>query len=304
MKPDQGAASPTPEEREQQMDKVKTVAIIGAGPLGTSLARAVAATNLEVILIENSEERAAIVPFTIEKILDKDIRKWRVTETEKGLIQGRIRVTSDLDEVKNADLVIEAITEDFELKEALFCRLDELCDPHVVFITTTAALSITKLASRLTRADRFIGMNIQIPVLLIPIVEVVSGLKTSSNTRQLIREFAAHLKKEVITVNEFPGYVTTRVILPFINEAMYVVMEGVATAEDVDKAIKLSYNLPMGPLALADSIGLDIVFQWMENLFRDLGDLKYRPCPMLRKLVYANHLGVKTGEGFFFYNKE
>ena len=284
------------------MDKVKTIAIIGAGRLGTSLARAVAGTNLEVILIENSEERAAIVPLKIEKILEKDIRKWRLTETEKGLIQNRIRVTTDINEVKNADLVVEAITEDFELKETLLCRLDELCEPEVVFITTTAALSITKLASRLSRAERFIGMNIQIPVILVPIVEVVSGLKTSDDTRRIIREFADKLKKEVIIVNEYPGYVTTRVILPFINEAMYVVMEGVASAEDVDKAIKLSYNFPMGPLTLADSIGLDIVLQWMENLFRELGDLKYRPCPMLRKLVYANHLGVKTGEGFFSYN--
>ena len=286
------------------MDKVKVVAIIGAGRLGTSLARAVAGTNIEVILIEKSEERAAIVPLKIEKILEKDIRKWRLTETEKGLIQNRIHVTTDINEVKRAHLVIEAITEDFELKETLLRRLDELCEPNVVFITTSAALSITKLASRLSRAERFIGVNIQIPVILVPIVEVVSGLKTSDDTRRLIREFAAKIRKEVITVNEYPGYVTTRVILPFINEAMYVVMEGVASAEDVDKAIKLSYNLPTGPLSMADDIGLDIVLQWMENLFRELGDLKYRPCPMLRKLVYANHLGVKTGEGFFSYNKE
>lgn len=283
------------------MDKVKKVAIIGAGRLGTSLARAVAGTGLEVLLVEQSEERAAIVLLKIERMLDKDIAKWRLTETEKRLIQERITVTTDLNEAKSCHLVIEAIDEDFELKQNLLRRLDEICPPEVVIITTTAALSITRLAAKLSRPDKLIGVNIQIPVILIPVMEVVSGLKTSDDTRRLIREFAVKLKKEVITVNEYPGYVTTRVILPFINEAMYVVMEGVASAEDVDKAIKLSYNFPVGPLALADSIGLDIVLQWMENLFHELGDLKYRPCPTLRKLVNANHLGVKTGEGFFSY---
>lgn len=285
------------------MENIKLVAVIGAGALGTGLARTIAAANFNVMIIEKDKARAEQALEKVRRDLDYDISKWRLTNSEREVILSRLITTAELSRVAEADLIIEAITEDFEAKSELLSRVQNLCCKEVILITTTAALSITRLAAKVAHPELFIGMNFQLPVPRVPVVEVVSGYKTSDFTREKIAKFATRLKKEVITVNEYPGYVTTRVILPFINEAMYVVMEGVATAEDVDKAIKLAYNLQQGPLSMADHIGLDTVLHWMEYLFHELGDLKYRPCPLLRKLVNANHLGIKTGDGIFTYDK-
>lgn len=286
------------------MENTRIIAILGAGALGGGLARTIAAAGLEVILVSLSDEKARLARARIERSLDADIAKWRLTDGEKNQILGRIKSVADHAAAAPADLVIEAVPEDFDIKADALSRLDHLCRPEVVFITTTAAISITKLAAKLTRPEQLIGMNFQLPVQQVPVVEVVSGLKTSDETRAKAQNFAKLLKKEVISVSESPGYVSTRVLLPFINEAMYTVMEGVATAADVDKAIRLGYGLSKGPLALADHIGLDTVLQWLDYCFRELGDPKFRPCPLLRKYVNANHLGVKTGEGFFTYPKE
>lgn len=286
------------------MDNVNTIAVIGAGSLGVSLARTIAAVNYQILLIEKDPERAGAAAGRIGRMLDHDINKWRISDRDKELIMNRITVSTDIDTCSSADLVIEAIGEEFEAKQQLLKQLDKVCRPPVVFITTTATLSITRLGATLSRPDKLIGMIFQVPVERVPVVEVVSGLKTGETTRTKIQNFAAQLQKETISVSEYPGYVTTRILIPYLNEAMYVVMEGVANAADVDKALKLSHNFPQGPLAMADSIGLDTVLQWMEHLFHELGDLKYRPCPILRKLVNAGHLGVKTGEGFFKYDEE
>jgi 3-hydroxybutyryl-CoA dehydrogenase len=286
------------------MDSVKMIVVVGGGALGSGIARAVASVGFNTMIIESSREQAEKTMVRIERRLDRDIEKWRLTGTEKTQILSRINSCCEIDWAAQADLVIEAIPEEFDEKVAVFSQLDKICRPEVIFITTTASLSITRMSTKFARPELLIGMNFQLPVEAIPVVEVVSGLKTNDATRDKIERFAKRLRKEVITVYESPGYVTTRVILPFINEAMYVVMEGVASAADVDKAIKLSYNLPQGPLSMADSIGLDTVLQWMEQLFHQLGDLKYRPCPLLRKLVNADHLGCKTGEGFFTYPKD
>ena len=229
--------------------------------------------------------------------------RWTLTEPEKEGILRRIRVGYGLSDAAGADIVIEAVTEDFELKSQIFAELDEICDPKIVFITNTSTLSISELAAATKRADRMVGLHFLNPATRTKVVEVIRGLATSDDTVATVKDFAKALGKTPIEVFEYPGYVTTRVMLPMINEAIHVVMEGVASAEDVDTAMKLGYNLETGPLALADRMGLDEVMNWMEHLFHELGDLKYRPCPLLRKMVRAGRLGVKSGEGFFRYKQ-
>ena len=213
----------------------------------------------------------------------------------------KLSVTANVADLATTDLVIEAVPEDFDLKVKLFEQLSRLCPPDRVFVTNTSTLSITKMAEQLSGPERFVGVHFLHPVTKVKLVELIRGLKTSDATYQQVREFLINLGKTPIEVYEYPGYVTTRIILPMINEAMQVVLEGVATAEDVDTAMKLGYNMEVGPLALADRMGLDEVMKWMEHLFRELGDLKYRPCPILRMKVRAGHLGVKSGKGFFEY---
>jgi 3-hydroxybutyryl-CoA dehydrogenase len=188
-------------------------------------------------------------------------------------------------------------------KQNLFKKIDEICDKETIFVTNTSALSITEIAEVTQRPERVIGMHFLNPVPKIPLVEIVRALKTSDETFNIINEFSDTLDKTAVEVFEYPGYITTRVIVPMINEAMYILMEGVASAEHIDTAIRLGYNFSKGPLALADMIGLDELMAWMETLFRELGEAKYRPCPLIRKLVRAGHLGVKTGKGFFEYPK-
>jgi len=200
-------------------------------------------------------------------------------------------------------LVIEALPDNLESKKLVFARLDKICIPEAIFITNTSTLSVTEIAAATERQDQVIGMHFLNPVTKTSVVEIIRGLKTSTPTFEHTRHFGVQLSKTPIEVYEYPGYVTTRIILPMLNEAMYVLMEGVASAEGIDTALKLGYNMELGPLALADQMGLDEVMIWMESLFRELGDLKYRPCPLLRKMVRAGHLGKKTNKGFFNYDE-
>ncbi len=286
---------------DDKMDAVKVVAVLGAGTMGQGISQLVASKGMEVILIERTEEKAKQGLEALEKSMDEEIARWTMTESEKKAILRRVRVTHKIDDVIHGDLVIEAIDENLEAKRNLFKKIDGICDKDTIFITNTSALSITEIASYTERQDKIIGMHFLNPVPKIPLVEIVRGLKTSDETYQFIKSFAETLDKTAVEVFEYPGYITTRVIVPMINEAIHIVMEGVASAEHVDTAMKLGYNFPKGPLSLADQIGLDELMAWMETLFRELGEAKYRPCPLLRKLVRAGHLGKKTGKGFFEY---
>ncbi len=285
----------------EQDDTIKKVTIIGAGTMGQGISQLIASKGIDVILIERYKELVKIAQHKLEETMDAEIARWTMTESEKKAILSRITITSDIESAVYGDLVIESINEELSVKQNLVTKLDQICDKDTVFVTNTAALSITEIASVTERQDKIIGMHFLNPVPKIPLVEIVRGLKTSNDTYELIREFAEILDKTAVEVFEYPGYITTRVIVPMINEAMYILMEGVASADHIDTAIKLGYNFSKGPLALADQIGLDALMNWMETLFRELGEAKYRPCPLLRKLVRAGHLGIKTGKGFFEY---
>ena len=280
---------------------IRSVGIVGAGTMGQGVAMACAAVSLDVLLKDVSLAAAAESLEEIGRTLDRDIAKWRHTESEKKAILARIRGVAEMGELEAANIVIECVPEDLDLKARLFQELDAVCPPEDILATNTSTLSVTEIAARTQRPDRILGLHFLAPVPTVPLVEVVRGLATSDATLQTAFDFVRLLGKTGIEVFEYPGYVTTRVIVPFLNEAMHVVMEGVATAEAVDTSMKLGYGMPVGPLALADRMGLDEVMRWMQYLFDELGDLKYRPCPLLRKMIRAGHLGVKSGRGFFVY---
>ncbi len=282
-------------------EKIKRVAVVGAGTMGRGISQLIASKGIDVILIERHEEGAKEALEKLDSSMDAEIARWTMTESEKKAILSRTTVTSDIQGTVYGDLVIEAVTENLVIKQNLFRKIDQICDAETIFVTNASALSITEIASVTNRQDKVIGMHFLNPVPKIPVVEIVRGLKTSDETFKLVKEFSETLDKTAVEVYEYPGYITTRVIVPMINEAMYILMEGVASAEHIDTAIKLGYGFSRGPLATADMIGLDELMKWMETLFRELGEAKYRPCPLLRKLVRAGHLGVKTGKGFFEY---
>jgi len=283
--------------------EIRSVAVIGGGTMGVGISRVIAGAGIAVYLCEKDRPAADDTREALARELDREMSRWTLTEPEKEAISRRIRIGFELNDAANADLTIETVTEDFELKCRVFARLDEVCGEGIIFITNTSTLSISELAAATKRPDRVVGLHFLNPAARTAVVEVIRGLATSDPTVAAVKAFAKQLGKTPIEVFEYPGYVTTRVMLPMINEAIHVVMEGVASAQDVDTAMKLGYNLGAGPLALADRMGLDEVMNWMEHLFHELGDLKYRPCPLLRKMVRAGRLGVKSGEGFFKYEQ-
>ncbi|MEW5867267.1 MAG: 3-hydroxyacyl-CoA dehydrogenase NAD-binding domain-containing protein [Bacillota bacterium] len=284
--------------------EIRKVGIVGAGTMGSGIAESVAEKGYEVVLVDRTDELIEDARNRIELSLNKKLEKWSITEAEKRVTLSRIHPTSQLISITPVDLVIEAVMEDPEVKKEIFRTLDNLCREDVIFSTNTSTFSITELAAATGRPDRVIGLHFLNPVTRIKLVEIVRGLKTSDETFAIASKFVASLGKTGVEVYESPGFVTTRVIVPLLNEAMYALMEGVASARGIDTAMKLGFDLARGPLELADCMGLDTVLAFMERLFRDLGDLKFRPCPLLRKLVRAGHLGVKTGQGFFKYDEE
>jgi 3-hydroxybutyryl-CoA dehydrogenase len=285
------------------MTAIQRVGILGAGTMGRGIATAIAQAGMDALLCEKDLPTAEAALAKLSDDLDYEISRWALTIADKRSLLKKMAVTTDLAQIAGLDLLIEAVPEEFDLKIRLFRELSTLSPPNRIFITNTASLSITKMAESLTNPQRFIGVHFLNPVAKVRLVELVRGLKTSDATYATVREFVVSLGKTPIEVYEYPGYVTTRVILPMINEAMQVVLESVASAEDVDTAMKLGYNMEIGPLALADRMGLDEVLKWTEHLFRELGDAKYRPCPLLRMKVRAGHLGVKAGKGFFDYGE-
>ncbi|PWB75850.1 3-hydroxybutyryl-CoA dehydrogenase [candidate division GN15 bacterium] len=285
------------------MAKAKIV-IVGAGVMGQGLAEAIATTGQEVTLVDRTTKVAEKGIKKISEAMDREISRWGLTKADKRANLSRIHPSSDLSVAEDAEIVFEAIHEDLEKKRALFEKLDSICNQDAILVTNTGTISVSEIASATIRPHKVIGMHFLNPVTKIPLVEIVKGLKTDEATFQRAVAFANLLDKKHITVTEYPGYVTTRIIVVMLNEAMHVLMEGVASAEDIDDAMKLGFGFNIGPLALADMMGLDVVMSWMENLLRELSDHKYNPCPVLRKLVRAGHLGVKTGKGFFEYDAE
>jgi 3-hydroxybutyryl-CoA dehydrogenase len=277
--------------------------VIGAGVMGRGISQLLSSSGIDVVLLDLSDQIIKESLRLLSEEMDNDIEKWGMTVGEKKAILSRIKGTTAYDDAPTVDLVVEAIPEDLAAKREVFTKIDTLTRPEAVLISHTSTLSITEIASATKRPERVIGLHFLPPVTKIPVVEVVRGLKTSPETIALIKEFVdQQLNKTVVTVYEYPGYVTTRIIVPLLNEAMHVLMEGIASAEDIDTAIRLGYGFHIGPLALADMMGLDEVMKWMENLLNELSDHKYNPCPLLRKLVRAGYLGRKTGQGFFKYD--
>ncbi|HOP07227.1 MAG TPA: 3-hydroxyacyl-CoA dehydrogenase NAD-binding domain-containing protein [candidate division Zixibacteria bacterium] len=280
------------------------IIIIGAGVMGQGLAEAVATSGEEVTLVDKTTKLAEKGVKGIGEAIDREIHKWGLTKSDKKAIMARIYPSSDLSQAEDASIIIECIPEYLETKRTLFEKLDSICDEKATLITNSGTLSISEIAAATERPQKVIGMHFLTPVTKVPLVEIVKGLKTDQHTFDKAVEFADLLNKQWITVNEYPGFVTTRCIVPLINEAMHVLMEGVASADDIDKAMKLGFGFNVGPLSLADMMGLDVVMSWMENLLSELSEHKYNPCPLLRKMVRAGRLGVKTGRGFFRYDEE
>jgi 3-hydroxybutyryl-CoA dehydrogenase len=269
--------------------------------IGQGIAEVAASSGIEVVLSDIDESRLSAGLTGVEASLDASIERWGITSGEKRSILSRIRTVVGIEEVEDCEFAIEAVPEKLNVKMALFRQFEESFAPETIFVTTTSTLSITRIAGETARPEKVVGMHFLHPVPKRGVVEVVRALKTSDETLAAAVGLATEMKKQVVEVYEYPGFVTTRVIIPFINEAAYALMEGVASVEGIDTAMKLGFDFPVGPLELADSIGLDELIQRMEGMFHELGDFKYRPCPLLRKMVRERKLGRKTGEGFYKY---
>ena len=289
---------------KENVPQFEYVAIIGAGVMGQGIAQTVASAGIDAVIIEKDEKHLELAKTQIQNSMKNEIERWAMTESEMKAILGRINWNLDLNEVADCDLIIESIVENYQLKRILFKKLDEIADPETILVSNTSTLSLTNIAEVTQRKDKIIGMHFLNPVPKVPLVELVKGMDTSEETVARTKEFANKIGKTAIEVYEYPGFVTTRAIVPLLNEAMHILLEGIATAKDIDTAMKLGYNFGMGPLELADMMGLEEVLTWMEQLYRTLGEPRYRPCPLLRKLVRERKLGKKTGEGFFKYDKE
>ncbi len=279
---------------------IRNIAVAGAGTMGSGIAQAAAASGYEVTLFDKQEAQTAQGLEKIRGSIDRNVAAGKLDRSVGDAILSRIKITACLESCAEADLVIEAVAEKEEIKADLFRKLDELCRPETVFATNTSSISITRLAHVTKRPDRFIGMHFMNPAHIMKLVEIITGLRTSPETVSLIEEVAGKMNKTPVVVQDSPGFVSNRVLMPMINDAVFCLHEGTGSRESIDTIVRLGANHPMGPLELADFIGLDICLEILEVLHTELGE-KYRPCPLLRKMVAAGKLGRKSGEGFYEY---
>jgi 3-hydroxybutyryl-CoA dehydrogenase len=280
---------------------IKNVAVIGGGTMGNGIAHVFASKNYQVTLIDQDEQLLNKAITTISSNLDRQVKKELINTSQKGEILGNIKTAKGIEHTpKDSDLIIEAIYENKDAKLAIYNHLDSCVKAECILASNTSSISITELSAAV-RPDRFIGMHFMNPVPVMKLVEIIRGYSTSDETFSKIKETALALDKTPVEVFDYPGFISNRILMPMINEAIYALMEGVASRDDIDTVMKLGMNHPMGPLALADFIGLDVCLSIMEVLYTGFGDPKYRPCPLLKKMVAANKLGRKNGEGFYKY---
>ena len=284
--------------------EVRKLGIIGAGQMGGGVAEVAAQSGLQVLIHDITEEMCERGLENVGRDLDRMIKRGRFKSEDRERVMKRIETTTRLEDLGETDFIVEAVVENEDAKIGLFKRLDKVCPPETIFASNTSSISITRMGARTSRADRFIGMHFMNPVPAMKLVEIIRGLATSQPTFEATRTLAERLGKSTMTAEDFPGFIVNRILLPMINEGIYTLYEGVGGVTDIDTAMKLGSNQPMGPLELADLIGLDTCLAILEVMHRTFGDDKYRPCPLLKKYVDAGYLGRKAGRGFYVYNEQ